>query len=153
MAKAMAELQARLGEITDLRCASAMLNWDKNTMMPRLGADRRREQIATLERITHERLISDSTLELIEAAEAERAALPEYDTEQEDAIERRIVSEARRIVEKNRCVPVELATARAEAAARGYNLWVAARDADDFGAFLPALEQNFKLAREYVACF
>jgi carboxypeptidase Taq len=143
----MVQLRAWMGEIDDLRRASSLLQWDKNTMMPRLGADMRGEQLATLARVTHERFISERTLELIEAAEAERNGQPD------DSIDGRIVAETRRLFEKDRREPVELATARAKAASRGYAAWVAAREADDFGILAPALEENFKLAREYASCF
>ncbi len=32
-------------------------------------------------------------------------------------------------------------------------MWVAAREANDFDAYAPALEENFRLAREYLSCF
>jgi carboxypeptidase Taq len=147
MATAMEELRTWMAEIGDLRRASSVLQWDKNTKMPPLGADMRSEQLATLARITHERFVSGRTLELIEAAEAERAGQPE------DSIEGRIIAETRRLFEKDRREPVELAAARSRAASRGYRIWVAAREADDFSMFAPALEENFKLAREYVACY
>jgi carboxypeptidase Taq len=147
MTSAMVELRARLAEISDLRHASAVLQWDKQTMMPPQGADPRTEQIATLERVTHERFISSRTGELIEAAEAEQEAQPQ------GSVDARILSEARRLFDKSRRVPVELAAARAKAASNGYKVWVAARRANDFAAFAPALEQNFQLARDYVACF
>lgn len=147
MVTATTELRAWLAEISDLRHAAAVLQWDKNTMMPRLGAEMRSEQLGTLERIIHERFVSERTLELIEAAEAERNGQPE------DSIDGRIIAEARRLFEKGRRVPVELAAARARAASQGYKLWVAAREANDFSMYAPALEQNFKLARDYVACF
>ncbi|MGH2863008.1 MAG: carboxypeptidase M32 [Solirubrobacteraceae bacterium] len=147
MATAIVELRTWMGEISDLRRAAAVLQWDQSTMMPPLGAPRRTEQIATLERVTHERFISQRTLELIEAAEADRNGQPE------DSVETRIIAEARRLFEKSRRVPVDLAAARARASSRGYKLWVAARQVDDFSAFAPVLEENFKLARDYVACF
>ena len=147
MTSAMVELRAWLAEISDLRRASALLQWDKQTMMPARGADPRRDQLATLERVTHERLISQRTHELIEAAEAERDGQPE------DSIDARIVSEARRLFDKSRRVPVDLAAARARAASHGYKIWVAARRTSDFTAFAPALEHNFQLTRDYVACF
>src|ERR1700728_3092727 len=143
MATAMAELRERLAEISDLRHACGVLQWDQNTMMPRLGAALRSEQIATLERISHERFTSERTLELIEAAE------PELEGEPADSIDARIVSEARRIFEKSRRVPVELAAARARASSRGYKAWVSAREANDFSAYAPVLEENFQLARDY----
>jgi carboxypeptidase Taq len=147
MATAMAELRERLAEISDLRHACGVLQWDQNTMMPRLGAALRSEQIATLERISHERFTSERTLELIEAAE------PELEDQPADSIDARIVSEARRIFEKSRRVPVELAAARARASSRGYKAWVSAREANDFSAYAPVLEENFQLARDYIACF
>lgn len=147
MAAAMLELRAWMAEIGDLRRTSSVLQWDKNTKMPRLGAEMRSEQLATLARITHERFVSDRTLELLEAAEAERAGEPA------DSIDGRILAETRRLFDKDRREPAELAAARSRAASEGYKTWVAAREANDFKRFAPALEENFKLAREYVACY
>ena len=141
------ELRTWLAEISDLRHAAAVLQWDKQTKMPALGSDARTDQIETLERITHERFVSQHTLELIEAAEAEQAERPAA------WIDARSLSEARRLFDKGRRVPVELAAARAKAASNGYKVWVAAREANDFAAFAAALEHNFQLTRDYVACF
>lgn len=147
MKSAFAELRMWMGEICDLRRACAVLQWDQNTYMPPLGAPLRAEQLATLERIAHERLTSDHTGELLEAAQAEIAGV------RADSIEARLVSETRRLYEKDRRVPVELAAARAHAASIGYDVWVEARQANDFKAFAPMLERNFELARDYTACF
>ena len=43
--------------------------------------------------------------------------------------------------------------ADAKAASDGYEVWVAARADNDFAAFAPALERNFELTRDYIACF
>ena len=147
MANDIAELREWTAGITDLRRACAVLQWDKDTLMPPLGAPLRAEQLATLERITHERLTSDRTGELVAAAEAELNGIAS------DSVEARIVAETRRQYEKARRVPVELAVARAKAASQGYDTWVAARAAGDFSLFAPALERNFQLAREYIDCF
>src|SRR6202167_163547 len=147
MAKDIAELQEWTAGITDLRRARAVLQWDKDTLMPPLGAPLRAEQLATLERIAHERLTSERTGELVAAAETELDGIAP------DSVEARIVSETRRQYEKDRRVPVELAAARARAASQGYETWVAARAAGDFSLFAPALERNFQLARDYIDCF
>jgi carboxypeptidase Taq len=147
MATSITDLKRWTAEISDLRHARAVLQWDKDTMMPSLGAPMRAQQLATLERITHERFTSQRTGELISAAEAELGQVPG------DSIEARNVSEARRLYEKDRRVPVELAVARAKAAADGYRIWVAAREANDYAAFSSALAQNIRLARDYVSCF
>ncbi len=135
------------GGIEDLHRALAVLDWDRSTFMPKGGAQQRTEQLATLERIAHERLTCDWTGELLAAAQAEVAGSAS------DSIEARLVSEARRLYEKQRHVPVELAVARTRASSDGYEIWVAARAENDFSAFRPALERNFELTRDYVACF
>jgi carboxypeptidase Taq len=147
MATGLTELREWIGSISDLRRAYTVLQWDQNTLMPPLGAPLRAEQLATLERIGHERLISPRTEDLLGLAEAELDGLAP------DSVDARIVSETRRIYEKDRRVPVELAVARARAASKGYEKWVAARAGNDFALFAPALEDNFQLTRDYISCF
>ena len=50
----------------------ALLDWDQRTQMPAAGAETRAEQLATLARIRHERLVSDELGAAIEAAAARR---------------------------------------------------------------------------------
>jgi len=68
MSSAISELREWTAEISDFRRISALLRWDQETQMPALGASMRAEQVATLERLTHERFISERTGELIAAA-------------------------------------------------------------------------------------
>ena len=143
----MTKLRARLAELSDLERARDLLHWDQNTMMPPRGAPARAAQLATLARVTHERHTAPDTVELIAAAEAELGELPA------DGVHRRIVSEARRLYDKESRVPAELAEQIALAASEGYRAWVQARADDDFTAFSPALARNLGLAREYAACF
>ena len=49
------ELKARLSEINDLQSAAGVLAWDQNTYMPPGGAPARGRQIATLQRLAHEK--------------------------------------------------------------------------------------------------
>ena len=69
-----------------------------------------------------------------------------------DGLDRDIVRLARRDWERARRVPEELAAELARASAEGQQSWQAARAADDFAWFAPALERNVELAREYGAC-
>ncbi len=48
--------KTRLQEIDDLSTAGAVLSWDQGTCMPPKGAAARRLQMATLNRLGHERL-------------------------------------------------------------------------------------------------
>jgi carboxypeptidase Taq len=147
MSSAISELREWTAEISDFRRISALLRWDQETQMPARGASVRADQIATLERLTHERFISERTGELIAAASAE------LNGASADSIEARIVSLTRRLYGKDRNVPTDLAVELARAGSQGYERWMAARRAGDFTLYAPAVARNFSLVREYAACF
>ncbi|HWD64329.1 MAG TPA: carboxypeptidase M32 [Solirubrobacteraceae bacterium] len=136
-----------MAELEDLRNASAVLGWDQQTMMPPGGAPQRSETLATLQRIRHERFISEDTGRLIEEA---RASL---DGVAEDSDERCLVRFVSRRWNKSRRVPAKLAADMARAFSVGQKAWIDARREDDFGAFVPYLKHNLELTRRYVDCF
>ena len=70
-----------------------------------------------------------------------------------DGLDAEIVRVARRDFDRARRVPGELAAEIERASSEGQTIWQAAREADDFAAFAPALRRNVELAREYAACF
>jgi len=147
LGSAIAELRELGAELADLGGIGAVLHWDQQTMMPPRGSAVRAERMATLERISHERLTSERTGEMIRAARTELADGPV------DSIDAGVVAELERQYEKDRRVPVELAVEIARAASEGFELWQAAREASDFTLFAPALERNLRLTRDYIACF
>ena len=135
------KLCERTAELADLECVQMLLSWDQLVMMPSDGADARSEQLGTLARLSHERARDEQLGEWL--AELEGAEL--------EGPERDIVRLARRDWERARQVPEELAAELARAGAEGQQQWQAARAADDFAMFAPALERNVTLAREYGA--
>jgi carboxypeptidase Taq len=140
---ALVALRARLAELNDLRLIGHLAGWDQRTMMPPAGGPERADQLATLERITHERATADDLGGWL--AELEGAELGEVD--------RDIVRIARRDYDRSRRVPTELAAELAQASAAGQDAWEVARAEDDFAQFAPVLERNVALARAYAACF
>src|SRR5919197_5678460 len=102
MSTTLEELRERLAEISDLGRARALLAWDERTKMPPAGAEARAEQLATLARIRHQRLVSDELGRLLDQAAAETNRLP-YESQ-----EASLVRVARREWEKARRVPAEL---------------------------------------------
>jgi Carboxypeptidase Taq (M32) metallopeptidase len=54
----LVELKLRLREISDLNAAGDVLNWDQATYMPEGGAGARGRQLATLQRLGHERAVA-----------------------------------------------------------------------------------------------
>jgi carboxypeptidase Taq len=131
-------LAARLGELSDLRHAGQVLGWDQQVMMPPAGGPARGEALGTIRRLHHEMLVDPQLGALLDAA-GEDASL--------------IVRTVRRDHEVERRVPGELTAEMSRAGSDGYAAWLAAREANDYAAFEPALRRNIELARRYAACF
>ena len=141
------ELRERVGTILDLNRASALLGWDQQTMMPPAGNDARADQLATIDRFSHELFVSDETGKLLdELAEHESALDPE-------SIDAALIRVTRRDYEKARRVPPELQAEITKAEVLGVMAWAEARRNSDFEAFLPYLEKNVALKRRYIECF
>jgi carboxypeptidase Taq len=147
MATKLEELRAVLAEISDLGAARELLDWDQRTQMPAAGAEIRADQLATLARIHHERLISDELGALIETAAVEVDGRP-YDSG-----EASLVRLARRQWEKARRVPGALEAEITRAASLAEHAWAEFRERSDFAGFLPHLERNIELRRRYAECF
>ncbi|MDQ3996822.1 MAG: carboxypeptidase M32 [Gemmatimonadota bacterium] len=143
---ALTRLRERLGEVADLQAAARLLDWDEQTMMPPGGAQARAHQLATLERVAHQRFVSDDLGALLE----ELAGDLDLDANDDDAS---LVRVTIRRYRKARQVPAELKGEIAYRAALGQRTWETARAADDLAAALPVLQRNVELAREYAACF
>jgi carboxypeptidase Taq len=141
------ELLRRFGEISDLGRARALLAWDERTTMPPGGAEARAEQVATLTRVRHERLVSDELGTLIDELR------PWAEELEHDSLEASMVRAAAREWDKAIRVPGDLRAEIARAASQGEHAWVEARERSDFALFLPHLERNVELARRYAECF
>jgi carboxypeptidase Taq len=147
MNAAFDDLRARLAEAGDLAKAAEILRWDEQVMMPARGAAARAEQLATLNRLAHDRITSPEVGRLLEE-------LAEFEEQHEfDSFEASLVRVTRRDWGKERKVPADLRAAMSRAATLGYRVWVDARRRDDFASFLPALREGLELKRQYVACF
>jgi carboxypeptidase Taq len=141
------ELRERLAEIVDLRRVARLASWDQHVMMPVGGAAARAEQLATLDKIAHEKFVSAEIGRLLEALRRHEEQLP-YDSD-----EASLIRMTRRDWEKERRVPTELSAEITRAGAIAYAAWVEARRNSDFAAFLPYLKRNIELRQRYVECF
>jgi carboxypeptidase Taq len=142
-----AELRRRLGEIEDLRQTFELLFWDQTVMMPPGGAAVRAEQLTTLERVSHERFVSDEIGSLLEELRPYEDGL-EYDSD-----EASLIRVTRRDWEKARRVPTELAAEMAKLASEAQEVWARARQDSDYERFRPWLDRTLDLKRRYVMCF
>ena len=71
MSDALTELRRELSQITDLRTAARVLEWDQLVMMPRGGATTRGDHLATVGRLAHELFVRDEIGTLLEKAAGE----------------------------------------------------------------------------------
>jgi carboxypeptidase Taq len=140
-------LRTKLGEITDLWKAGALLSWDQQTIMPPLGAEARAEQLGTIGRIAHETFVSDEIGRLLEELAPYEASIDR------DSFEASLIRVARRDHEKAIRVPPELSAEITRAGSRSFAVWVEARAASDYERFRPSLERMVELKRRYVDCY
>src|SRR5437867_3697272 len=136
------KLRGQLAEVCDLRGAASVLGWDQQTYMPPGGAAARSEQLATLERLSHEKFISEEIGELLEATAAEVSGLA-YDSD-----EASLLRVTRRDYEKARKVPPSLVAEIARTTSMGMEVWVKAKTESDFAAFRRVLQRVYQLYRE-----
>src|SRR5262249_30430701 len=104
------ELRTRLGEVWDLRLTTWLLEWDQEVMMPRGGAAIRAEQLAPIERVTHERATADDLGRLLDELDGYEDKLDP------ESFEASLIRVARRDWEKARRVPTDLQAEMARAA-------------------------------------
>ena len=142
-----AELRDRLGELWDLAKLGGLAAWDQQAMMPPAGGPVRAEQLGTISKVVHERLVSEELGELLEELRPYEESL-DFDSD-----EASLIRVARRDRDKEVNVPTELREAQARAGAEAFPVWVEARANNDFELFRPYLERNIALRREYASCF
>ncbi|MFX1442097.1 MAG: carboxypeptidase M32 [Promethearchaeota archaeon] len=136
------ELRERFTELMRLHYISTLLGWDLQVYMPKSegAAKGRSEQIALIESISHKKLISNKTGELIKKAENEKNL---------NLIDSALLREAKRKYDRAIKIPVELVTEIAKTASLGQQVWEKAKAKSDFSMFEPYLEKMVKLEREY----
>ena len=132
------KLKERLATISDLDAVSLNLAWDQQTYMPEGGVRGRSEQLATLARLSHEMFVSEDTGELLESLEN---LSPDTD-------DGAIVRVARRDYEKSAKLPARLVEEISRSRSLAEPAWAKAREASDWGAFAPHLENLLSLQRE-----
>jgi carboxypeptidase Taq len=143
----LAEVKARLREISDLRYAGAVLSWDQATYMPDDGADARGRQNAVLYRLAHEKAVAPAVGKLLDAL------LPFGDSLPYDSDDASLIRVARRDYDKAIKVPADYVARSNVHSSASYDAWTRARPANDFGTMVPYLEKTLDLSREYSGFF
>jgi len=134
-------LRALLVEIAHLDSALALLNWDQEVFMPQGAAEARAAILASLSARRHDVSISPT----LQAEVARLQALPAGTL---DEREQALVREAADDLADALKLPTEFVARYAEATSKSQGIWAAARKANTFADFAPALEEVIKLNQE-----
>ena len=140
--QALKELQTHLAEVKALGEAAAVLGWDQQTYMPPGGAPARASQLTALSRVVHQKMTGDETARLLDRAERDSA---DNDPDSDEAAYVRV---ARRDFDLATRVPEALVAELTRVTTLAHEAWAGAREASDWQAFAPWLEQILDLTRQ-----
>jgi carboxypeptidase Taq len=141
------ELTARLAEHNDLVSAASLLRWDQATYMPEGGNAARGRQLATLDKLAHDRLTDPALARLLD-----RVA-PAAEREGRESFAAALLRVARRDVERATKVPAAFVSAFSNHRAELYDKWTKARPANDFASVAPLLGKTVDMSRQYAEYF
>ncbi len=140
---AYAELRKFQLDTAYYQSLGALAGWDQRTYIPRKGHEHRARQFAALAQLLHRRRTDPRIGDWLEALSGADFL---SDPTAPEAVN---VREWRRVYERTRRVPEELAVALAQAQSEGESAWEEYRRADDWNGFRPYLERLVALTREY----
>ena len=142
MHEQLRQLKLLLGEIDDLQKAAAVLEWDQQTYMPPGGIAARADQLATLQRLAHDRFVSADIGELLETLR------PSVEATAPDSDDACLLTVTQRQYDKARKLPSHFVAKFAHTTAVAQNLWQQARAAKDFVKFQTVLAEVVELVRQ-----
>lgn len=133
------QLEQEFRRLHAFRSAASILRWDSAVMMPRGSSDLRGEQLAALETESHSLLTSPRVSRLLERAEANSAALEDWQGAN--------LREMRRERDHAIATPHNMVSRLAKATSRAEVKWMEAKQKSDFAIFAPHLEEVVNLLR------
>ena len=138
-------LTTRLLEIRRIQSAAAVLSWDQETYMPAGGGAARAEQIATLEGLAHQRLVS-AELETLLTEWIDPATGQAADSWDEPS--RSLLRETWRDFSRAKKLPSDFVIRLSRECSLAQQAWVTAREESRFSKFLPSLKIILDLKRD-----
>jgi carboxypeptidase Taq len=153
-AAALERLRVLDRERMHLNRAAAVLQWDQETYLPSGGVENRAEQLAILEGLAHEKLISAEVGELLDRLITDTGVIDGEDVSPisvNDAAgfpARDFLRVLRRDHGRAVKLPADFVRECARAEGLSQAAWVKARQKKDFSAFAPYLETMISLARK-----
>jgi carboxypeptidase Taq len=133
-------LQTHLQQLHNLSIAYHMLFWDQNVFMPPDGDKSRAAQMATLKQLHHEKLTSEETARVIEAARAE--------LDNGDSDNARLVHVASEDYTYASALPGDFVARYTRTTAEAFTVWKQAKETNNYALFAPMLQRIIDLKLE-----
>lgn len=146
-AQNFAKLNKLISEVENLRGASAVLSWDQNTYMPQNGVTGRGRQLATLGKIAHEKLTNPEVGKLLDCLQGYEEEIP-Y-----SSFEASFLRCVRRDYHKSIKVPSEFILEMLAHQSLCYDVWVKAKEENNFKLVQPYLEKTLEYSKKYADFF
>ena len=136
----LAPLQAKLRTIHHLTDAAALLSWDQETYMPSGSGQARADQIATLQTLAHDQLVSPDMADLLSHwIDPGNGHIREDTQSSLGPSERALLGETWRDFHRAQKLPSSFVHRLEQECSLGQQVWEEARQRNDFTLFLPHL--------------
>jgi carboxypeptidase Taq len=133
------QYKTALQKIADIKYASAVLQWDQETYLPKNGNDARGRQIATLNELAHEQFTSDILGNLLNKLTV---------ADNLTASEKRNVQLTQEDFNRNKKIPAAFVHTLSSAINVGYHAWIQARRENSFSSFEKPLQKIIDLKKQ-----
>jgi carboxypeptidase Taq len=133
------QYKTTLHKIADIKYASAVLQWDQETYLPKNGNDARGRQIATLNELAHQQFTDDGFGKLLNELSVQ---------ENLNDKEKRNVALSLEDFNKNKKLPSTFVRQMSEAVNKSFHAWIQARKENNFAIFENPLQEIIDLKKQ-----
>lgn len=137
--KTYPQYKETLQKIADIKYASALLQWDQETYLPKNSSDSRGRQIATLNELAHEKFTDEGFGNLLRKLSAKDDLSKK---------EKRNAELSLQDYDKSKKLPTAFVRKMSEAVNKSFHAWIAARRQNDFSIFKKPLQQIITLKKQ-----
>ncbi len=147
--KTLENLTAHLSEIQRINSAASVLSWDQETYMPAGGGVARAEQIATLQGLAHQKLVSADMERLLgQSLDLTNGVPLDHDGELWDESAQALLREVWRDYSRAKKLPSDFVVTLSRECSLAQQVWAEAKEENAFARFLPNLRTVLSLKRE-----
>ncbi len=142
-------LTIKLLEIQRINSAASVLSWDQETYMPAGGGTARADQIATLQGIAHQKLVSPDIESLLtDWVDPNTGHAVDQPGDTWDEPSRALLREVWRDFSRAKKLPSDFVMTLSRECSLAQQVWVEAKEQSSFKLFLPNLQRVLALKRE-----